>query len=74
MYYGLDVTTRKANVLLGLGKFDLIISNPPYIKPSEKNVRDKGVLANEPGKKPWFGGARMAWPFTGSSLKKLETT
>ncbi|MCT3486596.1 peptide chain release factor N(5)-glutamine methyltransferase [Lactobacillus delbrueckii] len=53
--YGLDVTTRKANVLLGLGKFDLIISNPPYIKPSEKNVMDKGVLANEP-EEALFGG------------------
>lgn len=53
--YGLNVTTRKANVLLGLGKFDLIISNPPYIKPSEKSVMDKNVLANEP-EEALFGG------------------
>lgn len=53
--YGLNVTTRKANVLLGLGKFDLIISNPPYIKPSEKGVMDKNVLANEP-EEALFGG------------------
>jgi release factor glutamine methyltransferase len=53
--YGVDVTTRKANVLLGLGKFDLIISNPPYIKPSEKNVMDQSVLDNEP-KEALFGG------------------
>ena len=30
--YDLDVRTRKANVLVGLEKFDTIISNPPYIK------------------------------------------
>lgn len=53
--YGLNVTTRKSNVLLGLGKFDLIISNPPYIKPSEKGVMDKNVLANEP-EEALFGG------------------
>ena len=34
--YDLDVTTRKANVLIGLAKFDKIISNPPYIKENEK--------------------------------------
>lgn len=53
--YDIDVTTRKANVLLGLGKFDVIISNPPYIKPSEKDVMDKNVLENEP-KEALFGG------------------
>ena len=34
--YDLDVKTRKANVLVGLEKFDMIISNPPYIKTDEK--------------------------------------
>ncbi|EEJ72971.1 peptide chain release factor N(5)-glutamine methyltransferase [Lactobacillus ultunensis] len=53
--YHLDVTTRKANVLIGLEKFDLIISNPPYIKTTEKNVMDKNVLQNEP-KEALFAG------------------
>ena len=46
--YDLDVTTRKANVLIGLEKFDKIISNPPYIKTNEKKDMDKNVLQNEP--------------------------
>ena len=46
--YDLDVKTRKANVLVGLEKFDMIISNPPYIKTSEKNLMDKNVIKNEP--------------------------
>jgi release factor glutamine methyltransferase len=46
--YQLDVTVRKADVLIGLEKFDKIISNPPYIRPSEKKLMDKNVLANEP--------------------------
>ncbi len=46
--YDLDVTTRKANVLIGLEKFDKIISNPPYIKTNEKQDMDKNVLQNEP--------------------------
>lgn len=53
--YDLDVTTRKANVLIGLGKFDLIISNPPYIKTGEKNEMDENVLQNEP-KEALFAG------------------
>ncbi|WEV51885.1 peptide chain release factor N(5)-glutamine methyltransferase [Lactobacillus sp. ESL0731] len=53
--YDLDVTTRKANVLIGLEKFDLIISNPPYIKETEKNLMDQNVLQNEP-KEALFGG------------------
>lgn len=53
--YHLDVTTRKANVLIGLEKFDLIMSNPPYIKTTEKNVMDKNVLQNEP-KEALFAG------------------
>ena len=51
----LDFTTRKANVLIGLGKFDLIISNPPYIKTGEKNEMDNNVLQNEP-EEALFGG------------------
>lgn len=53
--YDIDVTTRKANVLIGLEKFDLIISNPPYIKDSEKSLMDENVLKNEP-KEALFGG------------------
>lgn len=54
--YNLDVYVRKANVLIGLEKFDFIISNPPYIKYSEKPYMDANVLKNEP-KKALFGGA-----------------
>ncbi|MBP2057848.1 release factor glutamine methyltransferase [Lactobacillus colini] len=46
--YDLDVTTRKADVLVGLAKFDLIVSNPPYIKLSEKSLMDQNVINNEP--------------------------
>ena len=53
--YVLDVTTRKANVLIGLAKFDKIISNPPYIKENEKKDMDQNVLQNEP-KEALFGG------------------
>ena len=53
--YDLDVTTRKANVLIGLAKFDKITSNPPYIKENEKKDMDQNVLQNEP-KEALFGG------------------
>lgn len=53
--YDIDARVRKANVLLGLAKFDKIISNPPYIKPSEKKDMDKNVLQNEP-EEALFGG------------------
>lgn len=53
--YDLDVTTRKANVLVGLGKFDVIVSNPPYIKLSEKPLMDKNVIKNEP-EEALYGG------------------
>lgn len=46
--YDLDVKTRKANVLVGLEKFDTIISNPPYIKTGEKDLMDANVIKNEP--------------------------
>lgn len=46
--YDLDVTTRKANVLIGLEKFDTIVSNPPYVKTTEKNLMDENVIRNEP--------------------------
>lgn len=46
--YDLDVKTRKADVLVGLEKFDIIISNPPYIKTSEKDLMDANVVKNEP--------------------------
>lgn len=53
--YRVDALVRKANVLIGLGKFDKIISNPPYIKKSEVNLMDQNVLQNEP-EKALFGG------------------
>ncbi|TSO26104.1 peptide chain release factor N(5)-glutamine methyltransferase [Lactobacillus sp. LL6] len=53
--YEVDATVRKANVLVGLGKFDKIVSNPPYIKKSETSVMDQNVLQNEP-KEALFGG------------------
>lgn len=53
--YHVDALVRKANVLIGLAKFDKIISNPPYVKPSEKKFMDKSVLQNEP-KVALFGG------------------
>lgn len=54
--YGLDVYVRKANCLIGLEKFDLIISNPPYIKTGDKDKMDENVLRNEP-KGALFAGA-----------------
>lgn len=54
--YGLDVYVRKANCLIGLEKFDLIISNPPYIKNGDKDKMDENVLRNEP-KGALFAGA-----------------
>ena len=54
--YDLDVVTRKANVLIGLEKFDKIISNPPYIKTTEKKEMDYNVLQNEP-KEALFAGS-----------------
>lgn len=53
--YDLDVVTRKTNVLIGLEKFDKIISNPPYIKTTEKKEMDENVLQNEP-KEALFAG------------------
>lgn len=53
--YDVDAIVRKANVLVGLGKFDKIVSNPPYIKKSETSVMDQNVLRNEP-KEALFGG------------------
>ena len=55
LIHKVDVTVRKANILIGLEKFDKIISNPPYIKETEKDVMDQNVLLNEP-KEALFGG------------------
>ena len=55
LIHKVDVTVRKANILIGLEKFDKIISNPPYIKETEKDVMDQNVLQNEP-QKALFGG------------------
>lgn len=59
--YDLDVTTRKANVLIGLEKFDKIISNPPYIKTNEKKDMDQNVLQNEPKEALFAGQDRLAF-------------
>ena len=53
--YDIDVITRKANVLIGLEKFDVIISNPPYHKLSEKDLMDENVQKNEP-EEALYGG------------------
>ena len=55
LLYDLDVTTRKANVLVGLEKFDVIISNPPYIKTGDKDLMDDNVIKNEP-EEALYGG------------------
>lgn len=55
LLHDIDVTVRKANILIGLEKFDVIVSNPPYIKETEKNLMDQNVLQNEP-KEALFGG------------------
>lgn len=55
LIHSIDVTVRKANILIGLEKFDMIISNPPYVKETEKDVMDQNVLQNEP-KEALFGG------------------
>lgn len=55
LVYDVDVTVRKADILIGLEKFNKIISNPPYIKETEKEFMDRNVLQNEP-KKALFGG------------------
>ena len=53
--YDIDALVRKANVLIGLSKFDKIVSNPPYIKESERKVMDQNVIDNEPST-ALFGG------------------
>ncbi|ARD06900.1 protein-(glutamine-N5) methyltransferase, release factor-specific [Lactobacillus amylolyticus] len=53
--YSVDALVRKANCLIGLAKFDKIISNPPYIKKSEVKDMDQNVLQNEPDT-ALFGG------------------
>lgn len=55
LIHDLDVITRKANVLVGLEKFDVIVSNPPYIKLSEKPLMDENVIKNEPNE-ALYGG------------------
>lgn len=46
--FQLAIATKQNDLLTGLGKFDVIVSNPPYIKLSEKDVMDDSVLSNEP--------------------------
>ncbi|MBC6994884.1 peptide chain release factor N(5)-glutamine methyltransferase [Neolewinella lacunae] len=47
---GLEVTFNRFNVLedQASGHWDLIVSNPPYIPPSERAVMDAATLAHEP--------------------------
>lgn len=47
---GAAINFRQSDVFTNLAveKFDAIISNPPYIAPSERDVMDASVLAHEP--------------------------
>jgi len=48
----LDVTFIKLDILqaqnVDIGKFDIIVSNPPYVREQEKELMQKNVLENEP--------------------------
>ena len=46
--FGLDIQTVAADILTGLGSFDVVISNPPYIKTTETSIMDDNVIQNEP--------------------------
>ncbi|MDO4912106.1 MAG: peptide chain release factor N(5)-glutamine methyltransferase [Lactobacillus sp.] len=59
--YGVDAIVRKANILIGLEKFDCIISNPPYIKETEKGYMDQNVLENEPNEALFAGEDGLAF-------------
>ena len=49
---GADVSFFQADILTYKSdqKFDLIVSNPPYVRESEKKEMNKNVLEHEPGK------------------------
>lgn len=67
--YDLDVRTRKANVLVGLEKFDTIVSNPPYIKTSEKDLMDANVI--KMNQILHYMVEKMAWIFIENLLNKF---
>ncbi len=49
---GVEVEFFQANILKGVNlgeKFDIIVSNPPYVRMSEKNQMQSNVVDNEPG-------------------------
>lgn len=45
-FFQLDILQSKMNN--NLGKFDIIVSNPPYVRELEKDLMDTNVLENEP--------------------------
>ncbi|MFC6171256.1 peptide chain release factor N(5)-glutamine methyltransferase [Loigolactobacillus jiayinensis] len=47
---GADIKFQQSDVFAALQaeQFDVIVSNPPYIAPSERSVMDASVLAHEP--------------------------
>ena len=49
---GVEVEFFQADILKGVNlgeKFDIIVSNPPYVRMSEKNQMQSNVVDNEPG-------------------------
>ncbi|MEJ6348285.1 peptide chain release factor N(5)-glutamine methyltransferase [Holzapfeliella sp. He02] len=47
--YHQKITTIESDLFHNInGQFDVIVSNPPYIKTTEKAVMDESVLSNEP--------------------------
>ena len=46
---GLDVRFYEADILRDeIGEYDMIVSNPPYIRPSERNTMTENTLRHEP--------------------------
>ncbi len=55
----LDITFKERDILdwqsYGWQPFDIIISNPPYVRESEKPLMDKNILGYEPAKALFVG-------------------